>query len=165
LVSESRVSNDDVEITPPCGGGSSDKNSSTHDTLRGLHVDELTSELKQLKLQRKIDKPKKKLKLKKSQQVTSSSSSNEESDASFEEEIKGKSGRNEDKKSYSTTSFNYDNLPSFSTFTSIPIGKAPRFHRTDYTKWKYMIKMYLISLNLSVWIVVCICVDFLEEDE
>jgi hypothetical protein len=33
--------------------------------------------------------------------------------------------RKEDKKSYNTTSFNYDNLPSSSTFTSVHVGKAP----------------------------------------
>jgi hypothetical protein len=35
----------------------------------------------------------------------------------------------------------------------------------NYTKWKYLMKMHLISLNLSVWTVVCVGVDFLEEDE
>jgi hypothetical protein len=53
--------------------------------------------------------------------LTSSSSSNEETDASSKEEAKGKRGRKEDKKSYNTTFFNYDNLPSSNVFTSIPM--------------------------------------------
>jgi hypothetical protein len=53
--------------------------------------------------------------------LTSSSSSNEETDASSKEEAKGKRGRKEDKKSYNTTFFNYDNLSSSSVFTSIPM--------------------------------------------
>jgi hypothetical protein len=99
--------------TPPLG----DKDSSKPNTLRGPNVDELTSGLKQLKLQWKIDKLKKKLKSKKSREMTSSSSSNEESDVSSEEEAKNKRGRKRDKRSYDTSSFNYDNLPSCSIFT------------------------------------------------
>jgi hypothetical protein len=99
---------------------------------------------------KKIDKLKKRLKNSRSQQLTSSSSSNEETDASFEEEVKGKRGRKGDKRSYNTTSFNYDNLPPSSAFTSVPIGKTPRFDMTDYTKWKYSMKIHLILFNLSV---------------
>jgi hypothetical protein len=97
--------------------------------------------------------------------VTSSSSPNEESDASSEEEVKGKRGRKGDKRSYNTTSFNYDNIPSSYTFTSIPVSKAQHFDGTDYTKWKYAMKIHLILLNPSVWTVVCASVDFSEEDE
>jgi hypothetical protein len=67
-------------------------------------VEQLSSELNQLKLQRKIDNLKKKLKDSRSRQLTSSSSSNEETDASSKEEIKGKRGRKGDKRSYNTTS-------------------------------------------------------------
>jgi hypothetical protein len=66
--------------------------------------------------------------------LTSSSSSNEECDASSEEEVKGKKGRKGDKKSYNNISFNYDNVPSSSTFSSVPIGKAPHFDGMDDTK-------------------------------
>jgi hypothetical protein len=45
---------------------SGDKSSSKHDTPKGSHVEELSSELMQLKLQRKIDKLKKNLKAMKS---------------------------------------------------------------------------------------------------
>jgi hypothetical protein len=97
---------------------------------------QLSSELKQLKLQGKIDELKKKLMDSKSQQLASSSSSNEQTDASSEEEVKGKRGRKGDKKSYNTTSFNNDNLSPSSAFTSVPVGKAPlpRFDGMDYTK-------------------------------
>jgi hypothetical protein len=97
--------------------------------------------------------------------LTSSSSSNEECDASSEEEVKGKKGRKGDKKSYNNISFNYDNVPSSSTFSSVPIGKAPHFDGMDDTKWKYVMKMHLISLSLSIWTVVCTSIDFPEEDE
>jgi hypothetical protein len=66
--------------------------------------------------------------------LASSSSSNKETDVSSEEEAEGKKGRKGDKRSYNTTSFNYDNLPPSSAFTSVPIGKAPCFDGTDYTK-------------------------------
>jgi hypothetical protein len=93
-------------------------------------VEQLSSELMQLKLQRKIDKLKKKLKDSKTRQLTSSSLSNEEIDDSSEEKVKGKGkrGRKEDKMYYNTTSFNYDNLPPSNGFTSVPVGKAPPPH-------------------------------------
>jgi hypothetical protein len=93
------------------------------------------------------------------------SSSNEESDTSSEEEVKNKRSRKRDKRSYNTTFFNYDNLPSCSAFNSVPVGKATHFDGMNYTKWKYTIKMYLISLNLSVWKFVCTSVNFPKEDE
>jgi hypothetical protein len=98
--------------------------------------------------------------------LASSSSSNEETDASSKEEAKGKRGRKGHKKSYNTTSFIYDNLPPSSAFTSVPVGKAPHFDGTDYTKWgRYSMKMHLISLNSSVWTIVRTGVEFLDEDE
>jgi hypothetical protein len=66
-------------------------------------MEQLSSELKQLKLQRKIDKPKKKLKDYKSHEVASSSSSNKEIDASSEEEVKDKKGEKGDKRSTTPT--------------------------------------------------------------
>jgi hypothetical protein len=146
---------------PPKGDASGGKTTPVDGTLKDSHVEKLSSELKQLKLQRKIDK----LKDSKSWELASSSSSNEEINASSEEEAKGKRGRKGDKKYYNTTSFNYDNLPPSSAFTSVPIGKAPRFDGTDYTKWRYSMKMHLISLNLSVWTIVRTWVEFLDEDE
>jgi hypothetical protein len=116
---------DDVEVLPPKGDGSGGKTTPKDGTPKGSHVEQFSSKIKQLKLQRKIDYLKKKLKDSKSWQMTCSSSSNEETDASSEEEVKGKRGRKADKRSYNTTSFNYDNLPPSSAFTSVPIGKAP----------------------------------------
>jgi hypothetical protein len=99
-------------------------------------VEQLSSELKQLKLQRNIDKLKKKLKILKAGIWPNASS---------EEEAKGKrGGRKGDKKSYNTTSSNYDNLPPSGAFTSVRIGKAPRLDGMDYTKWRYSMKMHLI---------------------
>jgi hypothetical protein len=118
-------------------------------------VEQLSSKLKELKLQRKIEKLKKKLKEFKSQEVASSSSSNEDTDASSEE-VKYKKGGKGDKRLYNTT-FNYDNLPNSSTFTSIPIGKPPHFDGTDYIKWSYSMRIHLILLSLSVWNIVCRC--------
>jgi septal ring factor EnvC (AmiA/AmiB activator) len=63
------------------------------------------------------------------------SSSSEEEDSSYEEEDskKGKKVRNNrDKPSYNSMSFNYDNMPSTTAYTSIPIGKAPYFDGTCY---------------------------------
>jgi hypothetical protein len=97
--------------------------------------------------------------------LISSSSSNEETDALSEEEVKSKKGRKGDKRSYNTTSSNYDNLPLSSTFTSVPIGKVPCFNGMNYTKWRYSMKMHLISLNPSVWTTMHTCVDFPDEDE
>jgi hypothetical protein len=68
----SKVGDIEVEVPPTHGDGTGrtpparDKNSSKPNTLRGSNVAELTSKLKQLKLQRKIDKLQKKLKSKKS---------------------------------------------------------------------------------------------------
>jgi hypothetical protein len=125
---------DVVHPPPPKADDSSEKTSPIVGTPKGSQVEQLSSELMQLKLQRKIGKLKKKLKDSKSWQLTSSSSSNEETDDSSEEEARGKRGKKGDKRFYNTTSFNYENLPPSNAFTSIPIGKAPRFDGTDYTK-------------------------------
>jgi hypothetical protein len=105
---------DVVQVITPKGDGSNDS-----------RVEQLSSELKQLKLQRKIDKLKKKIKESKSHEVVSSSSSNKEAGASSEEETKDKKRGKEDKRSYNTTPFNYDNLPHSNTFTSVPISRLP----------------------------------------
>jgi hypothetical protein len=111
---------DGVEEIPPLpkDDASSGKATPIDGASRESRVEQLSFELKQLKLQRKIDKLKTKLKDFKSRELTSSSLSNEEIDASSEE-AKGKRGRKGDKKSYNTTSFNYDNLPPSSAFTSV----------------------------------------------
>jgi hypothetical protein len=65
------------------------------------------------------------------------SSSSEDEDSSLEEDVskKGKKGRNNrDKLSYNSMSFNYDNMPNTTAYTSIPIGKAPYFDGTYYNQ-------------------------------
>jgi hypothetical protein len=77
------------------------------------------------------------------------SSSSEDEDSSLEEDVfkKGKKGRNNrDKPSYNSMSFNYDNMPSTTTYTSIPISKAPYFDETYYNQWKHCMKNYLYSI-------------------
>jgi hypothetical protein len=118
--SDDSTAGDELEVPPPRVEDSGDKNSSKHGTSKGSHVEELSSNLMQLKFQRKIDK----LKTSKSQQLTFSSSSNQESDASSEEEVKGKRGRKRDKKSYNTT-FNNHNLPPLAPSPPYRLVKPP----------------------------------------
>jgi hypothetical protein len=58
-----------------------------------------------------------------------------------------KKGRNNhDKTSYNSIYFNYDNMPSTTTYTSIPVGKAPYFDGACYNQWKHSIKnIYILS--------------------
>jgi hypothetical protein len=96
------------------------------------------------------------------------SSSSEDEDSSLEEDVskKGKKGRNNhDKPSYNSMSFNYDNMPSTTAYTSISIGKAPYFDGTCYNQWKHWMKNYLYSVSSEVWQVVCDDVAFLDKDE
>jgi hypothetical protein len=99
-------------------------------------------------LMKKLEKLKaenKKLKAEKNKDKTYSSSS-EDGDSSFEEEVskKGRKGRNRhDKPSYNSMSFNYNNMLIFTSYTSIPVGKAPRFDGSNYNQWKHYMKNYL----------------------
>jgi hypothetical protein len=90
-------------------------------------VEQLSSELMQLKLQRKIDKLKKKLKDYKSQQLTSSSSSNEETDDSSKEEVKSKRERKGDK---SPTKL----LP-LTMIIYLPLMPSPRYPLVKLSIW------------------------------
>jgi hypothetical protein len=96
------------------------------------------------------------------------SSSCEDEDSSLEEEVskKGKKGRNNrDKPSYNSIYFNYDNMPSTTAYTSIPVGKAPYFNGICYNQWKYCMKNYLYSISPEVWQVVYDGVEFTDEEE
>jgi hypothetical protein len=96
------------------------------------------------------------------------SSSNEDKDSSLEEDVskKGKKGRNNhDKPSYNSMSFNYDNMHNTTTYTSIPVDKAPYFDKTCYNQCKHCMKIYLYSISPEVWQVVCDGVEFSDEDE
>jgi hypothetical protein len=97
-----------------------------------------------------------------------SCSSSEDEDSSLEDDVskKVKKGRNNcDKPSYNSMSFNYDNMPSTTAYTSILIGKAPYFDRTYYNQWNHCMKNYLYSISPKVWQDVCDGVEFLNEDE
>jgi hypothetical protein len=121
-------------------------------------------------LMKKLDKLKaknKRLKAK-GKKGTKYSSSSEDGDSSFEEEVsnKGQNGRNKhNKPSYNSMSFNYNNMPNSTSYTFVPIGKAPRFDGSNYNQWKHCMKNYLYSLHPKVWQVICDGVDFLDEDE
>jgi hypothetical protein len=88
-------------------------------------------------LMKKLEKLKaenKKLRAKGKKTTTYSSSSE---DGNSDEEVikKGRKGRNKhDKASYNTKSFNYNNIPSSTAYTSIPVGKAPRFDGSNYNQ-------------------------------
>jgi regulator of replication initiation timing len=86
----------------------------------------------------------------KAKRIKECSSSSEEEDSSYEEEDskKGKKGRNNhDKLFYNSMSFNYDNMPSTTVYTSIPVGKAPYFDGTCYNQWNHCMKNYLYSIS------------------
>jgi hypothetical protein len=63
------------------------------------------------------------------------SSSSEDDDSSFEEDVsnKGKRERKKrDKSSYNAMSFNYDNMASFTAYTSVLVGKTLYFDGSKY---------------------------------
>jgi hypothetical protein len=52
----------------------------------------------------------------------------EDNDSSYEEEVSNKAKRDKkkcDKSSYNAMSSNYNNIPSSTAYTSVPVGKAP----------------------------------------
>jgi hypothetical protein len=124
---------DGVSEAPPQpkGDASDGKTTPIDGASRDSRVEQLSSELKQLKLQRKIDKLKKKLKDPKSQKLASSSHQMKRPMLHPKKKLREKKEEREIKKSYNTTSFNYDNLPPSSIFTSVPVGKAPPPFRWD----------------------------------
>jgi hypothetical protein len=125
-MTKGRDGDKELPPSPSKGNGSRGKTTPIDGTPKDSRVEQLSSELKQLKLQRKIDKLKKKLKESKIHEVASSSSSKEEIDASSEEEeAKGKKGKKGYKRSYNTASFNYDNLPHSNAFPLVPISNPP----------------------------------------
>jgi hypothetical protein len=98
----------------------------------------------------KLTAENKKLRAKARGKKTKGSSSSNEEDSSFEEEVskKGKKGRRKlDMPSYNSMSFNYNNMSSSTAYTSIPVGKAPRFDGTNYNQWKHCMKNYVYSIS------------------
>jgi hypothetical protein len=116
---------------------------------------------------KKLDKLKvknKNLRAKSRKDITHSSSSK---DDNSKEEVsrKGRKRRKHDKPSYNSMFFNYNIMPSSTTYTSVPIGKAVRFDELNYNQWKCYMKNYLYSISPEVWQVVCDGVNILDEDE
>jgi hypothetical protein len=62
-------------------------------------------------------------------------------------------------------SFNYNNMPRSTIYTSIPVGKTPYFDGTSYNQKKHCMKNYLYSISPKVWQVVCDDVDFSDDYE
>jgi hypothetical protein len=56
-------------------------------------------------------------------------------------------------------------MPISTSYTSVPIGKAPYFDGSNYNQWKNCMKNYLYSIHPEVWHVAWDDVDFLDEDE
>jgi predicted RNase H-like nuclease (RuvC/YqgF family) len=99
-------------------------NAPTFDKLM-RRLEKLTAENKELRAKAKGKKTK------------GSSSSSEEEDSSFEEDVSkkvNKGRRNHDKPSYNSMPFNYNNMPSSTAYTSIPVGKAPYIDGTSYNQ-------------------------------
>jgi hypothetical protein len=144
-------------IPPP--SLSEDENASIAETSTTPIVEELMKKLEKLNVELT------KLKTKKDKKNASAS---EDDDSSYEEDVSNKAKKDKkkcDKSSYNAMSFNYNNMPSSMTYTSIPIGNAPYFDGTNYNQWKHCMKSYLYSISTEVWQVVYNGVDFLEDDE
>jgi hypothetical protein len=102
------------------------------------------------KLTTKNNKPRRKIKAKRTK---GGSFSSEEEDYSNKKDVskKGKKeGNNHDKPSYNSMSFNYDNMPSTTAYTFILVGKAPYFDGTCDNQWKHCMKNYLYSISPKV---------------
>jgi hypothetical protein len=117
----------DVEYTTNNNQDGAKSGASNAPTLEDLmrRLEKLTA--KNNKLKRKA----------KGNMTNGGSSSSEDEDSSLEEDVskKGKKGRNNrDKPSYNSMSFNYDNMPSTTAYTFIPVGKAPYFDVTYYNQ-------------------------------
>jgi hypothetical protein len=118
---------------------------------------------------KKLEKSKaenKKLKAK-DKKVKTYSSSSEDDESLYEEEVsnKGRKRRKHDKPSYNSMSFNYNNMPNSTAYTSVHVSNAPCFDGMNYNHWKHYMKKYLYSISPEVWQVVCDGVNFSDEDE
>jgi septal ring factor EnvC (AmiA/AmiB activator) len=129
---------DEDDATPRFDDKSNSDNNEESSKTRASPDVKLEDLMKRLeKLTTENNKLRRKVRAKRTQ---GGSSSSEEEDSSYEEEdsMKGKKGRNNrDKPSYNSMSFNYDNMPSTTAYTSLPVGKAPYFDGTCYNQWKH----------------------------
>jgi hypothetical protein len=144
-------------ITPPLLGD--DENASIAETSTTPTVEELMKQIERLNA--KLIK----LKTKKGKKNVSGS---EDDDSSCEEGASNKAKKDKKKHNkslYNAMSFNYNNMPSSTVYTSIPVGKTPYFDGTNYNQWKHCMKSYLYSISLEVWQVVYDGVDFPNDDE
>jgi hypothetical protein len=135
----------DCLFTPPYGDEDDatpwfDNKSNTNDNEEGSKM-RASIDAKLEDLMKRLEKPmaeNNKVRRKvKAKRTKGGSSSSEEEDSSYEEEdsMKQKKGRNNhDKPSYNSMSFNYDNVPSTTAYTSKPVGKAPYFDGTCYNQ-------------------------------
>jgi hypothetical protein len=153
------------EISPPPNGDASDGKTTPIDgTSRDSHVEQLSFELKQLKLQRKIASSRGSSRILKAEnwlfllhQMKRLMLHSKKPRAREEErEIRNP-----------TTLLPLTMITCLPLAPSLryPLVKAHHFYGTDYTNWKYSMKMHLTSLNPSVCTIVRTGVEFLDEDE
>jgi hypothetical protein len=131
-------------ITPPPPLGD-DENALIVETSATPTVEELMKQIERLNAELT------KLKTKKGKKNISAS---EDDDSSCEEDASNKAKKDKkkrDKSSYNVMSFNYNNMPSSTAYTSVPVGKAPYFDGTNYNQWKHCMKSYLYSISPEVW--------------
>jgi hypothetical protein len=152
----SKTGGNGVTPSPPLGD---DEHASIVETFTTPTVEELMKQIEKLNVELT------KLKIKKDKKNVSTS---EDDDSSYEEDasnIAKKDKKKHDKSSYNAMSFNYNNMPSSTAYTSVPVGKTPYFDGTNYNQWKYCMKSHLYSISPEVRQVVYYGVDFLEVDE
>jgi predicted RNase H-like nuclease (RuvC/YqgF family) len=142
---------EEVEVPPRFDDENNTNNNQEDDKLRasrGPSLEDLMRRIEKLTIENNTLRRKAKNK-----KTKGGSSSSEDEDSSFEEDVskKVKKGRNNrDKPSYNSLSFNYDNIPSTTAYTSILVGKASYFDGTCYNQWKHYIKNYLYSISPEV---------------
>jgi hypothetical protein len=140
---------DEIEVPPPKfdddGNLIAIEGGSKLGTSKTTTLDDLMKKLDKLKTEN--------MRLKaKGKKGTKYSSSSEDGDSSFEEEVSnnGRKGINRhDKPSYNSMSFNYNNIPNSTSYTSIPIGKALHFNGLNCNKWKHCIKNIFTLFTLK----------------
>ena len=73
-------------------------------------------------------------------------------------EKKGK-GKVDSNNKYAAVSFNYSSMPMTNldrkSFINVSMGKLPHFDGTNFTKWKHLMRAYLIGLHPDIWEVIC----------
>jgi seryl-tRNA synthetase len=127
---------DEDDATPRFDDKSNSNNNEESSKMRASIDAKLQDLMKRVeKLTAKNNKLRRKVEAKR----TKGGSFSSEEDSSYEEKDskKEKKGRNNrDKTSYNSMFFNFDNMPSTTAYTSIPIGKTPYFDGTCYNQLK-----------------------------